>query len=455
MFSALFAFRADNWAPDANGNMLTRTEWSGTHTQDWDVANHLTRDTSGATNVQFVYDGDGQRVKKVESSGVTVAYIGHTYEWHSDTGVVKYYYAAGKRVAMRSGSGVYYLYGDHLASTSLALNDYGYQTSRLSYKPFGGTAWFTAVLPTDYGFTGQRFEATTGYIYDFGARYYDPNIGRFISADSVVPGVGNPQALNRYSYVFNNPLKYIDPSGHAQACDDTTGGCGSPGQCTLDDPECFPSTPGKETVNDDTESGKMSLDELYALDGARVVNGLFEQPPGARVNTQEWMDSHIHLWNGKIDHNPSTGELMAVAAAYYKAKNATNGSTALAIISVGLMAASGVSSSTCQQCGTDRPDLARDQGRLKIDPDGASVWCANCLKNGQTQAGAGTYRIKSFDAYETEALTTNLGVPEYTPQYGGPGHFSVFKGGPTDINSALWQRLNQFIRTGTVNYKLK
>ncbi len=107
-----------------------------------------------------------------------------------------------------------------LGSTSLATNAYGYQTSRLAYKPFGGTAWFTAALPTDYGFTGQRFEATPGYIYDFGGRYYDEYIGRFISADSIVPGAGNPQALNRYSYTFNNPLRYTDPSGHCPWCGD-------------------------------------------------------------------------------------------------------------------------------------------------------------------------------------------------------------------------------------------
>ncbi len=110
-----------------------------------------------------------------------------------------------------------------LGSTSLATNAYGWATSRLSYKPFGGTAWFTAVLPTDYGFTGQRYEATTGYIYDFNARYYDEYIGRFISADSIVPGAGNPQALNRYAYTLNNPLKYIDASGHkADEPTDTT-----------------------------------------------------------------------------------------------------------------------------------------------------------------------------------------------------------------------------------------
>jgi RHS repeat-associated protein len=50
-------------------------------------------------------------------------------------------------------------------------------------------------------------------LYYYGARYYDASIGRFISADTVVQNFGNPQTLNRYSYVANNPLKYTDPSG--------------------------------------------------------------------------------------------------------------------------------------------------------------------------------------------------------------------------------------------------
>ncbi len=46
-----------------------------------------------------------------------------------------------------------------------------------------------------------------------GARWYDPRLGRFIQADTVVPERGNPQALNRYAYVYNNPVRYVDPSG--------------------------------------------------------------------------------------------------------------------------------------------------------------------------------------------------------------------------------------------------
>ena len=77
-------------------------------------------------------------------------------------------------------------------------------------------------MPTDIAFTGHRTDATTNLMF-YQARYYSPALGRFVSADTIVPGAGNPQAFNRYSYVNNNPVKYIDPSGHMAVCPD----CGS------------------------------------------------------------------------------------------------------------------------------------------------------------------------------------------------------------------------------------
>jgi len=66
---------------------------------------------------------------------------------------------------------------------------------------------------TEYNFTGQRLDDSTDLLY-YGARYYDPALRRFISADTIVPSPGNPQASNRYSYVLNNPLRFTDPTGH-------------------------------------------------------------------------------------------------------------------------------------------------------------------------------------------------------------------------------------------------
>lgn len=65
----------------------------------------------------------------------------------------------------------------------------------------------------DHKFTGQPFDSETG-LYYYGGRYYDPALGRFISPDPIVPGVFSPQALNRYSYCFNNPTTLVDPTGH-------------------------------------------------------------------------------------------------------------------------------------------------------------------------------------------------------------------------------------------------
>jgi len=72
---------------------------------------------------------------------------------------------------------------------------------------------------TDFGYTSQRaFDAqNTAYslgLMDYRARFYSPLLGRFLQPDTLVPGAGNPQAFNRYSYASNNPLNYNDPSGH-------------------------------------------------------------------------------------------------------------------------------------------------------------------------------------------------------------------------------------------------
>jgi RHS repeat-associated protein len=64
-----------------------------------------------------------------------------------------------------------------------------------------------------YGFTGQREEADIG-LYYYVARWYDPVIGHFIQADSIIPNPASAKAFDRYAYVANNPIIYTDPSGH-------------------------------------------------------------------------------------------------------------------------------------------------------------------------------------------------------------------------------------------------
>jgi RHS repeat-associated protein len=139
----------------------------------------------------------------------------------------------GQIIAMRKGGTLTYLHSDHLGSTSLATDAGGVEVpgSRRGFYPYGELRYGSFASPTDRAFTGQLAEPSLG-LYDYRARFYDPTLARFISADTIVPEPANPQSLNRFSYALGNPLKYRDPGGHTpiDICSYTRGnapGCGS------------------------------------------------------------------------------------------------------------------------------------------------------------------------------------------------------------------------------------
>jgi RHS repeat-associated protein len=204
-----------NCAYDANGNMTSRIIGSDAYTLTYDVENRPKEvvKKNGAGLASFGYDGDGRMV--TATVGVTTTYyVGNYFELVN--GVTHtYYYHAGKRIAMRQGNTLYWLLTDHLGSTSMVVAATSPLTGELRYRAYGETRNGWGITDTTkYRFTGQREEGTIG-LHFYNARWYDAALGRFVQADSIVPQPGNPQALNRYSYVLNNPLKYSDPSGHA------------------------------------------------------------------------------------------------------------------------------------------------------------------------------------------------------------------------------------------------
>jgi RHS repeat-associated protein len=207
--------------------MTTRLESEIEWSQTFNSENRLAGVSNGENTWTFVYDGDGNRVKQVNPDGsITLLLGGGIYMVEDATGdpeITKYYSIAGQRVAMESAEGLQFLLTDHLGSVAAVTNSAGGLLSEQRYLPFGAERLTPDIGETDFGFTGQRDLAAVG-LMDYNARFYSPGLGRFASADSIVPQLFRAQSLNRFAYVENNPLNFIDPSGHG-LCSSIDGTC--------------------------------------------------------------------------------------------------------------------------------------------------------------------------------------------------------------------------------------
>lgn len=248
----------------------------------------------------FVYDGDGTRVKEeYYLAGVKQSnrhfFAGGSYEVTTNasdtvTNTTKYYSFAGQRIAFHDGTNLQYIVSDHLSSASVILSSTGTLVSEQRYLPFGEarTDIGSSITETDFGYTGQR-DYTYIKLIDYGARWYSPRLGRFTQPDTIIPNPGNPQTWNRFSYVGNNPINYVDPTGHYEAEFDG-GGCADdpndPTDCLVTDvyPKSYGCLAGyvigseraKEKCSGGNEDSS-SLTELYEV---TVDKGVLESELG-------------------------------------------------------------------------------------------------------------------------------------------------------------------------------
>jgi len=179
-----------------------------------DGENRMVKVTKGTTAIAACSDdGDGLRVRQVltATGATTTAFVKNYYE-QSGTTITKYYYAGSQRVAVRTGTDVRYLFGDHLGSTSVNADVSGGSITRQLYKAWGETR-YTSSLPTKYQYTGQYSEDYIKLVW-MNSRWYDPALGRWTQADIVIPDPLNSADFDRYNYVRSNPVRYNDPSGH-------------------------------------------------------------------------------------------------------------------------------------------------------------------------------------------------------------------------------------------------
>ena len=181
----------------------------------WDDENRLSQvqDNQGNLIETYWYDVDGARVKKTSGNTTTYTFFGHYEEevTHSVTTAISYYTFGGLRIAVKRGSTLYHLHGDHLGSTSLTTRGSAKTASRADYA-YGRRAQRVR-RPQDRPHL-QRPETRRDGVDVLQRRYYDPALGTFISPDSMVPNLASVIDHNRFLYARGNPLKYADPTGH-------------------------------------------------------------------------------------------------------------------------------------------------------------------------------------------------------------------------------------------------
>ncbi len=209
---------------DAKGNIID----DGTFTYTYDSENRLIQVTNGTDVITYVYDGDGRRISQTIDGETTFFGYGvglNALTEFSGSGVPKfdYIYAGSRNIARINfdAAGVpvskTFYHGDHLGST-IGLTDQ--ETTVVwdrMYLPYGETFTGSGGIQNTHQYTAKELDEDTG-LYYYGARYYKPSIGRFMSVDPVGGNLTDPQSFNKYAYVQNNPYKYVDPNGEA-ACD--------------------------------------------------------------------------------------------------------------------------------------------------------------------------------------------------------------------------------------------
>ena len=238
---------------DANGNMTSRGGASISWTSD-DLPNTITG--ANGSSSQFWHGPAGNRWKQLASQGgatEATIYAGELMEKVTRAGVTTWRHyvlaptgtaALHLRYSNGTAAATRYLTHDHLGSTDKLLDANGNILVAESFGAFGarrGANWSGApgaselaaiAANTRDGFTGHEQLDNLDLIHMNG-RVYDPRIGRFVSADPYVPEPFSAQSLNRYAYVLNDPLSYIDPSGFDEAIPCMQAPSGACAQVTL------------------------------------------------------------------------------------------------------------------------------------------------------------------------------------------------------------------------------
>ncbi len=203
---------------DANGNRTSLSAGVVT-TYSYDAANRLKRVVRGTDTAAYEYDGDGNKVTEILGSDtyrflIDVATpLPVVLTEHGPTQDVTYVWGAALVSQSALGAKSFYHY-DGFGSVVLMTDSLGNQNAVYAYDAWGAPegSGNAATIPNRFRFTGEEADDLTG-LYYLRARWYDPTVGRFVSKDPAAGSTWNPQTLNSFVYVLNNPIVSVDPLG--------------------------------------------------------------------------------------------------------------------------------------------------------------------------------------------------------------------------------------------------
>jgi len=199
---------------DALGRMTTHDGYTVTY--DWRGM------MTGYSNYTYEYDAFGQRVKKVEGSN-TRYYVTSgprvfaEYDGSQTLRMEHIYGRDGRLATLKPGDDLYYVVDDHIFSQRKLMDDSADEDQARNFLPYGTQTGPSSGNVSDYEFAGKEKDGPG--LYYFGARYYDPELGRFLSVD---PMAAKYPSLTPYQYAANNPLVFIDPDGREVVFSDST-----------------------------------------------------------------------------------------------------------------------------------------------------------------------------------------------------------------------------------------
>jgi RHS repeat-associated protein len=206
---------------DPNGNLIEKTDKNGVYwrylynAENMPVAVYRGPAKGKETLVEeYCYDAAGMRNQKKTYNGATATnthyiYLGNNVLYETGPEKTRYILGNGREIAKVVNGKTYYTHRDHLGSSSVVTDSAGAVVNWNANHPYGENWQVSPAGTADldkHRFTGKETDNTTGLVY-FGARFYDPEVGRFITVD---PG---KDGLNWYAYCENNPLRYVDPDG--------------------------------------------------------------------------------------------------------------------------------------------------------------------------------------------------------------------------------------------------